>query len=213
LHGAQREILFLVRKAIHASNYPGIYPDYEDMSTVETKLRTILANAFPADMPWPEHMEPLPSARLSLAMISLKQGKPVPALRNVLKGKFLTTRLVDGPEWVNEMMDVVTVLMVAGSLPPDAAAFEDKSFPAVENIRTVTYGYLWAMARGAERAFGKEAGYAKGARELMGAVLSKKKGGAAPGSREFYEGEFRAAQGKVLAWAGVPEEKGIEVLA
>jgi SET and MYND domain-containing protein len=184
------------------------------MSTVETKLRTIMANALPAssDKSWPEHMEPLPSARLSLAMIALKQGKPVPALRNVLRGKFLTTRQIDGPEWVNEMMDVVTVLMVGGSLPPDAAAFEDKSFPAVEDIRTVTYGYLWAMVRGAERAFGKGVGYVRVVRELMGAVLGKKKGGAAPGSREFWEREFEAAQGKVLGWAGVPVERGVKVV-
>ncbi|KAK4098124.1 hypothetical protein N658DRAFT_477635 [Parathielavia hyrcaniae] len=208
LHEAQRNILSLIRKAVHASKYPGIFPDHEDLATLETRLRTATSSAFPAGTPWPAHMEPLPSARLSLAIIALKQGKPVPALRNVLKGMLLSNRKTNEPEWVNEMMDVVDVLMTAGSLPPDAAAFEDKSFPAVGEIRIVTYGYLWAMSKAAISVFGGGALYAKGVCQLMAAVLAKKKSGATPGTKEFYEAEYQPAQKKLLAWAGVPDGEG-----
>jgi SET and MYND domain-containing protein len=202
LHQAQREIINLISSAVRVSKYPGVYPDYDNLATVETKIRTITAGAFSPDKPWPDHMEPLPSARLSLAMLYLEQGKPIPALRNVLKARLFSFRKDIGPEWVNEMVDVVTVCIVAGSLPPDAAALEDKTVPSLEDIRTVTYGYLLAACHGVLKAFGGESEYSKGIQEMMGVMVAKRPG-VTPGTQEFAT-EFQPAQTRVLAWTGVP---------
>jgi SET and MYND domain-containing protein len=197
-----------VNAAVRASKYHGIYPDDENLANVETRLRTILVGAFPRNKSWPDSMDPLPCARLSLGMLYLGQGQPVPALRSVLKGALFNTRK-DDPEFVNDMMDVVTVLMVAGSLPADAPAFKDKSFPSVDDLRTVAYGYLLETAHKAAKAFGYDAEYAKGVIDMM-SVMATKKPGSAPGSKEFMA-EYEPAQRKLLAWAGVPEENGIVI--
>ncbi|SPQ24006.1 16ce20a4-d59a-4ef4-9f5d-28d34fe9a566 [Thermothielavioides terrestris] len=203
LHQAQRQIRDLLRSAVRASKHPGIYPDLDDLPTVETRLRTITATA----SPWPDHLEPLPAARLSLALLYLDQGKPIPALRCALKGKFLSSRSRGGPEWVNEMMDVVKVLVVTGCLRPDEAAFEDKTFPELDDIRAVTYGYVYELCREASRAFGGDANYTKGICGMCTALMAKK-AGPRPGTKEFRE-EFDAAQEKLLTWAGIEVAKGV----
>jgi SET and MYND domain-containing protein len=209
LHQAQREIHGLLRSAMRAAKHPGIYPSYEDLPTIETNLRTIINNVFPS-APWPEHLEPLPSARLVLANLYLDQSKPIPALRNALKGKFLSIRgragTGTGPEWINEMTDVTTVLVVAGSLPREAAV-EDKTFPSVDDIRTVTYGYLYATCREAGRVFGGLAAYTRGLCGMLTDML-RTNPGVRIGTREF-RGLFEAAQRTVLAWAGVDGVDGV----
>lgn len=206
LEQAQRQIRDLLRSAVRASKHPGIYPDLDDLANVETRLRTITSTVFPSGSVWPEYMEPLPAARLSLAMLYLEQGKPVPALRCALKGKFLSVRADGGPEWFNEMVDVLTILIVVGSLPADAVAFEDATCPDLESIRTVTYGYLFEMLHEVSALFGADARYARDFRELFGGMMQKK-AGAEPESREFKE-EFQAAQAKLMDWAGVKVVKG-----
>ncbi|KAL2017321.1 hypothetical protein VTK56DRAFT_2294 [Thermocarpiscus australiensis] len=209
LHQAQREILDLIKNAVTASRYPGVYKTFEDLPAVETQLRTMTSRAFhqsdsyPNFSPWPDHMDPLPLARLSLAMLYLAQDKPAHALRNALRGKLLSRRgRGGGPGWVNEMMDVLTVLIAAGSLPPDAPAFEDKSFPSVEDIRAVAYGYAYEACREAGLAFGGDAEYTRGICDMFASMVAKKPG-ARPGSREFGVA-FEVAQGKLMAWAGIP---------
>ncbi|KAK3898462.1 hypothetical protein C8A05DRAFT_47239 [Staphylotrichum tortipilum] len=208
---AQEDIRRLIRGAVRASKYPGIYPAFEDLPTVETKLRTIISNALPQDKPWPEHMEPLPSARLSMALLYLQQDKPIRALRSALTGKLLSTRIdPGGAEWVNEMFDVVvTSLVAAGSVPPDAAALEDKKFPKLEDIRTMAYGYLLATHRGAEKAFGEYSNYTLEIKAMLDDMVKKKPDdGATPGTSKFAS-HFAAAQKRTLAWAGVPKQHGI----
>ena len=209
---AQEDIRRLIKGAVRASNYPGIYPAFEDLPTVETKLRTIIAKALPRNNPWPDHMEPLPSARLSIALLYLRQDKPIRALRNALAGKLLSTRTDPGePEWVNETFDVVvTVLVAAGSVPPDAAALEDKKFPKLEDIRTMAYGYLFAACRGAEKAFGKDCRYTLEMKEMMDDMVKKKTDSVLPGTVKFAS-EFAAAQKRTLEWAGIPKEHGISI--
>jgi SET and MYND domain-containing protein len=209
LHQAQREIVKLISSAVRASTYPGVYHSLDDLSTVETRLRAIVADVFPPDKRWPEYMEPLPSARQSLSMMYLGQGKAVPALRNALQGTLLTTRKHHRPEWVNEMVNVVTTLIMTGSLPPDTPVFEDETFPTVEEIRSVTYGYLFVLYDTARKVLGTEVEYTKAINEMVVGIISKKQG-SQPGSHQFADA-FEPAQRKMLAWAKVPEEKGLKV--
>ncbi len=209
---AQEDIRRLIRGAVRASNYPGIYPSFEDLPTVETKLRTIISKVLPRDKTWPEHMEPLPSARLSIALMYLKQNKPIRALRSALVGKLLSSRIEQGgPEWANEMFDVVvTALVAAGSVPPDAAALEDKTFPKLEDIRTMAYGYLYAACRGAEKAFGKDCKYTLEMKDMMDDMVKKKPDSILPGTVKFGK-EFAAAQKRTLEWAGVPTDHAVSL--
>jgi hypothetical protein len=209
LHQAQREIVKLTSSAARASNHPGVYHSLDDLSMVETRLRNIIADVFPPDKRWPEYMEPLPSARQSLSMMYLGQGKAVPALRNALQGTLITTRKHHRPEWVNEMLNVATTLIMAGSLPPDDPAFEDEAFPTVDEIRSVAYGYLFVLYETAREVFGTEVEYTMSINEMVAGII-KKKQGPEPGSVEFAD-VFEPAQRKMLAWAKVPEEKGLRV--
>ncbi|KAH6631325.1 hypothetical protein F5144DRAFT_592358 [Chaetomium tenue] len=204
----QQDIVQLIGAAVKAAKYPGVFPDYEDPAAIETRLRTITVNAFPPGKSWPEHMEPLPSARLSLAMLYLGKGQPVPALRNALKAQLLSSRR-RGREWVNDMMDVITILIVAASLPPDSSAFMDKKFPPSSDIHNVTVGYFIAAADQASGVFGAEAEYAKGISHMTN-VMAKQKGPPMPGSKEFIEA-FVSAQRKLLEWAGIPEENAVVI--
>lgn len=153
-------------------------------------------------------MEPLPSARLSLAMLYLEKGQPVPALRNALKAQLLNSRR-GGREWVNDMMDVITILIVAASLPPESSAFMDKKFPPSTDIHNVTLGYFIAAADQASGVFGAEAEYAKGISHMT-SVMAAQKGPPVPGSKEFIEA-FVSAQRKLLEWAGIPEENAVVI--
>ncbi|KAK3290508.1 uncharacterized protein B0H64DRAFT_332077 [Chaetomium fimeti] len=204
----QREIVRLIDAAVQAFKHPGVFPDYEDPSAVETLLRTVTTHAFPPGKLWPEHMEPLPSARLSLAKLYLGKGQPVPALRNGLKGKLLNTRK-SGPEWVNEMMDIITILIVAGSLPPESPAFQDKKFPSATDLQNVTLGYFVAATHEAARMFGPEAEYAKGISHMT-SVMGAQREPPLPGSKEFIE-VFIPAQRRLLEWVGIPEENAIAI--
>ena len=209
LHQAQREIVKLISSAVRASTYPGVYHSLDDLSAVETRLQSIVADVFPPDKRWPEYMEPLPSARQSLSMMYFGQGKAVPALRNALQGTLLTTRKHHRPEWVNEMVNVVTSLIMAGSMPPDAPVFKDEAFPNVDEIRCVAYGYLFVLYDTARKVFGTEVEYTKAINEMVAGIIGKNQG-PEPGSEQFADA-FELAQRKMLAWAKVPEEKGLKV--
>jgi SET and MYND domain-containing protein len=209
LHQAQREIINLMSSAVRASTYPGVYHSLDDLSTAETRLRAIVADVFPPNKRWPEYMEPLPSARQSLSMMYSGQGKAVPALRNALQGTLLTTRKHHRPEWVNEMLHVVTTLIMVGSLPPNAPVFQDETFPTVDEIRSVTYGYLFVLYDTARKVFGTEVEYSKAINEMAAGMIFKMQG-PQPGSDQFADA-FEPAQRKMLAWAEVPEEKGLKV--
>ncbi|KAK4227007.1 hypothetical protein QBC38DRAFT_391919 [Podospora fimiseda] len=207
---AQKDIINLTKSAVKASKFPGIYKEYEDLGGIETKLRTIMCSTFPATQ-WPDIIEPVPLARLCLAILYLDQGKVDHAVRNALKGKLMSRRR-SGPEWVNEMMDVIQVLMVAGSLRPDDAIYkQDPTFPTSTYIQTVTYGYMYETCKKAGEIFGGGSEYTKGICDLFAKLMEQRRiveGATLPGSKEF-EREFEEAQGKLMEWAVVPKHYGI----
>lgn len=204
LHKNQREIVTLIANALKADKFPGIYKQYEDLGNVETKLRTILCSTF-KNAPWPDSLEPLPSARISLALLYLNQGKLDPALRNGLRG-ILMNRRRNGPEWVNAMMGMVKALIAAGSLTPDK--IEDNTFPRPLYIQTVAYGYVYETCKEAGKVFGGDSEYTKAVCEMFAKMTAQKVTGEMPGTAGF-EKEFEEAQGKLMAWAGIAEGWGV----
>ncbi|KAM7187351.1 hypothetical protein V8F20_011015 [Naviculisporaceae sp. PSN 640] len=199
-HQAQREILELMSTAVQAAKYPSLYPAFAKAGAVETQLRTIIQRAFP-ESSWPDDIEPLPSARLSIADLHLATEKLGPALRSALRGKLMSRRR-SGPDFVNEMMDVVYILLGFGNLPPDAPVFEDKALPHPTDLCTVTCGYLYEACKEAGKAFGGDSQYTKGICDILAGVLAKKPGDK-PGSEGFAK-EFETAQGALTDWAAIP---------
>ncbi|KAM7198110.1 hypothetical protein V8F33_005168 [Rhypophila sp. PSN 637] len=199
-HKAQRAILDLMSSAVVAAKYPGLYPAFEDVGGVETQIRTITQGAFPSSS-WPDHIEPLPSARMSIADLHMGHGKLAPALRSALRGKLMSCRRC-GPEFVNEMMDVIYILLAFGNLAVDDAVFEDKALPSPPGLCTVACGYLYETFQEAGKAFGGDAAYTKGICDILASVLAKKPG-EKPGSEGFAK-EFAIAQAGMTDWAAIP---------
>jgi len=202
----QRGIISTMKDFVLAAKYPGLHPEFEDLNTCEIRLRSQTNNAFDG-YDWPDHLEPLPASRMCLAALYLEQEKLAPALRLAFQGK-LMSRTPIGPEWVNDMMDLLSILIVAGSIPPDSPVFQDKAFPTTDDTRVATYGYLYEVCKTAGNAFGGDSKYTAAIYEMFAGMVSKSY--ARPGSKEFAM-EFEAAQKKMLAWAGVKEELGLRL--
>ncbi|KAK0641951.1 hypothetical protein B0T16DRAFT_516523 [Cercophora newfieldiana] len=205
----QRSIVTLMRNAVFVASNLDTQPQFEDLTAIETRLKTYTKTAF-APAEWPDHFEPLPMARRCLATLYINQEKLVPALRLGLQGK-LMSRCVGGPDWVNEMMDLMSILIVAGNIPPDSPLYQDKGFPTMHHTHAITYGYFYKVCEEAGKVFGYDSAYTKSIRETFSRLIERKPG-ARPGSREF-AAEFEEGQKRVLAWAGVPEEFGLTLSA
>ncbi|KAK4445990.1 hypothetical protein QBC34DRAFT_305746 [Podospora aff. communis PSN243] len=205
LHLAQRSLITLMKNAVWAANHPGMNAQFEDLATIEAQLRIHTSNVF-TNSEWPGHIAPLPMSRMYLAALYLDQEKLVPALRLALQGK-LMSRCKSGPDWVNEMMDLMSVLIVAGNIPPDSPLYQAEGFPTMDDTHAVTYGYLHEVCKEAGTAFGGDSKYTKAICDMFAGLLAKKPD-ARPGSKEFAV-EFEEGQKRVLAWAGVLEEFGI----
>lgn len=204
------EMINLMTRTFLAVNHPELYPDLKNLGAVEIQLRTIAGRVLPPGASWPDHMEPLPMARQSLATLYISQGKPGPALRNALKGVLMTNRWGGASEWVNEMVDMIGGVMIASAclLPSDdTSAVASKALPDTEDIQVVTFAYLCEMCRLAAKAFGGGAEFTKGVCAMFG-VLVKKMPDLKPGTKDYSE-RFEAAQGRLMEWAGIPAKHAI----
>ncbi|KAK4183159.1 hypothetical protein QBC35DRAFT_544612 [Podospora australis] len=199
LEKAQEQMLSLINAA--SSSQGMMSKGYDDLGKVETALRTIMRDALPVSH-WPAHIEPLPMVRQTLAALYTSQKKYADGLRNALKGKLMSCRR-DGPEWVNEMADVILIILETGCQlnEPSSPLLEDRTFPPAEDLQTVTYGYLYEMCREAGTIFGGDSEYAKAIINVFTPMVGKMTGDR-PGSKEFAKA-FEEAQGRLLQWANV----------
>jgi len=193
-----------------------------DLDEVMKKLDAITSAFFPSG--WPDDVEPLPAARLSMALLYLGRNRPEVALRLALQGA-LWARSRSGPFWVHDLMDVFPILLVTGSLDPDFWLFKEQDkaddsdtdaaetkatsakFPSTEDSQNVAYGYLREACREAFKIYGSDSNYCRGLLEMYLSMATKKRG-VKVDSQEFVE-EFQASQKRLLAYAGVPEERGV----
>lgn len=209
IHDAQRNMMTVISGAVEAFQRPGVFPQHEDLHMVEARLRTVANSVLPmASVRWPEDMDPLPAARLTLAMLHFRRGQRALALRNALRGKLVSRRRA-GPEWVNEMFDVNGVLLRAAGVHNEPAGSADEKLPSQDDLRTVVYGYLYETCREAAKAFGGQAEYTRRICDMF-ATMVERIPGPRPGSREF-GAEFVAAQRRLMAWAAVPEKYAISL--
>ncbi|GAB1318472.1 Histone-lysine N-methyltransferase set-6 [Madurella fahalii] len=237
LYQSQQDILDLMRNAVLAARRPGLYPEFENLPSVEGQLRAITQRAFPSTTTssttttpststhtkkadaWPAHMAPLPAARLALAMLYLEQGKPVQAARHALRGARLgrrDPRTPSGPSpsaWSGCRPEWVndTMDVVAALLFAASAGGGGggAGLPAPDDLRTVAYGYLYEACRAAGDVFGGGARYTRDTCGLFAAIVGGKHG-SRPGSEEF-KGEFEQAQRRVGTWAGIGEKDWVRL--
>ncbi|KAK3361233.1 hypothetical protein B0T24DRAFT_539471 [Lasiosphaeria ovina] len=206
-HQAQTDMLNLMSSASKASKYPGLFPEFENLENVETQLRTIARRPFPVSH-WPDHIEPLPLARLGIAELYLGQGKPVPALTIGLRGKLMSRRRC-GPDWVNEMDEIFGMLVAVAALPANHRVWEDKSFPPAGDIRNLAYGYLYAASKEATKAFGKDCKYTRVMWDLVAGLVAGMPD-PKPSTKELEEAS-KAAQARLMNWAGIPSAYGVDL--
>ena len=197
----------LMATASLAATNPGLHPEFEDPDAVQHKLLTLARQAFSGAEWWPDHLDPMPSARLCLGMLyALKDRFPV-ALRNVLRAKLPSRRDI-GPDWVIETMEVVRVLILVGNLPPEAPEFSNPAFPSKWGIQNLVFGYLFEICKHANVIFGRDALFPKALAGMYAtmALLADP----SPGTEAFAK-EFDEAQRKVLAWAGIDPAHGLQL--
>ncbi|KAK4205013.1 hypothetical protein QBC40DRAFT_325619 [Triangularia verruculosa] len=202
LRKAQLAILELIKSAVTASKYPGVYKEFENLSVVESQMLTIMKNAFPNNN-WRSDIDPVPMARICLGVLYLEQEKPSQALRNVLRGRFTGGKRRVGPDAVNIMVDVVHVLMAAGCLPLDSPVLKDKEFPSLLDISNVTYGFLHEACKDAGEVFGGDCGYTKEIGDLFAKMMGTLPEGQHRPGEEGFLGEFEGSLRRALGWAGV----------
>lgn len=194
--------------AAKAAYGPGRTFNSEGIAKIETSLRTITCRAFPEGR-WPDHIDPLPSARLALALHHA-QGDDRPAMvRNALKGALLN-RHRDGPESVNDVFDLMNILLVVvGPLPAASPrVLDDAMFPGLVEMQRVIAGLSVWLSREADRVFGRESKYAMTIDVYS--TLLETSSGARRGTEQF-EKEFERAQARLLAWAGMDAIHGFDL--
>ena len=209
LHQAQDDILRLLidtNKALLQSTPPH---RAFDVDNAETSLRTITCQAFPPG-DWPAHIDPLPHARLTLALLySRRDDKPRPALLNALRGILPTTRHHRaGPDWVANLLDLARILLAAGAGPTATSVCVTPP-----EAMLLACGILARLRAEAARVFGLESGFVVAVGKLhdsLAGALAEVVPGTKPGTGEF-EKEFVRVQGKLLAWAGIDEIHGVSL--
>ncbi|KAK3352859.1 hypothetical protein B0T25DRAFT_501251 [Lasiosphaeria hispida] len=206
---AQDDIRQLVQSARNACEYPSTRPKFEDLASIETKIRTITRGIFSASEGWNDGLEPLPRARLALAGLYMNQGNLSCALRLALQGISMS-QWRNGPIWVNDMMDVLCVFILIWGSELDAPIFRNKTFPTREDCCTVATGYLFMVCNESHKAFGGCAKLTESINNVFHGLITKKPG-AKPGSTEFAD-EFNKAQANMLTWASISKERGISIL-
>ena len=192
--------------AIEAAKRSGSRGSAGDVDKVETSLHSITSRAFSGN-PWPDHIDPLPTTRMAIALLYLHSGNHPAALRKALRGAF-GRRYREGPEWVNVQCELVILLLGVTGGAEAKEGFDNAMFPTPAEMQRVILGLALRLSQDAEGVFGLESKYAIAITEMY-STLASSSSGAKLGTKEFVE-EFDRAQAKLFAWAGMEEIHGID---
>ena len=199
-----KDITDLIGKANSAPRDPSLRSPHQDAELLEGGLRTLAHGVFPGGC-WPDHIEPLPSARMALASLyKYQDGYVGAALRNALKGALMSPRR-SGPNWANDLYELCLILTAAGST--DTIFADNVMFPSPKELTRLTAGFWAELAREANMIFGDDCQFAREISKLYSLILEAVSD-PKPGAKEFSE-EFDKAQARLLAWAGIDSSFGI----
>lgn len=206
LHRAQKDIVEVVVGAIEAAKRGAPCGNSGDVDKVETSLYSITSRAFSGN-PWPDHIDPLPTTRMAIALLYLHSGNHPAALRKALRGAF-ARRYREGPEWVNVQCELVILLLGLTGGAEVKEGFDNAMFPTPAEMQRVILGFALRLSQDAGEVFGIESKYAP-AISGMYSALATTSFGAKPGTKKFAE-DFDKAQAKLFAWASMEEIHGID---
>ena len=196
LHKAQDNILALIASVAKADKEPGPYPAFEDLKKVETQLQTIIEAPFCGRTggTWPKNLEPLPSARMSLATFYFKNLGLESALRLAILG--LQSSAVRDPALrANDTCDMLRIL-IQGAF---AVSCIGKDESLVTAARLLVYGYMSELCDLAARAYGHDCKYPSDVCKMYTSAIRGVD--LKPGEAGF-SARFQNAQARLMEWAG-----------
>ncbi|KAH7117606.1 hypothetical protein B0J11DRAFT_467994 [Dendryphion nanum] len=196
LENIQQQILKVINDSDSLTN----------VDNIEVEQRTIMAEVFPSGI-WPENLGLLPQLRLHIGHILSIQGRLVDALRESIRG-IVWIDYRRGRAWIHTLFDLLQILARILVLPRQDSSLQQDGFPNNDQLWDIYHGYLHVLTRSVNRTFGSETTYAKAVQTWY--LEAKESATYTPGTRKFTR-QFKTGQAKLLAWAGVNEERGIDL--
>jgi len=188
-----------------------VYVKQDGQGVIDTYSETISSTknrAYPPSGSWPDHVDPLPLARITLAGMCKTQGRFVAALRNALKGCLLSGHR-RGPVWVVDLLELARIFVRLGQEPSDSSVFDGKMLPERRYIRIATVGYMQELCVASSRTFGRDTAFTMAISKWT-AVFRNMPDQPPPEHPEF-RNRFENAQLRCLEWAGIETTKGISL--
>ncbi len=176
-------------------------------------LGMIVTTAYPPQGKWPDHIDPLPLARMTLAGMHKTNGELVKALRYGLKGCLFagSTRRRRGPVWVSDLHELLRILVEIGMEPDDSSDYENDVVPNRLHIRLVTSAYFQELCLAAKRAYGSDAAFTQAV--LRWAAVFRNVPNQPPPSHPEFAKRFVESQLKLLDWANIPKSRAVVLSA
>ena len=181
--------------------------DRHNINTFEADAQNIAKHAFPSGV-WPSDLYPWPLLRLRFAELLKGRGRLVDAMIQGIRGCLLLERR-RGQAWVRNLFDILQLLARVLMLPEQDSPCRKPGSPTETQLWDILYGYLHELSLDTVKIFGPGAGYTQAIQawysDCMSSIDAPK-----PGTRAFAR-RFKRAQSKFLLWAGVDENKGIDL--
>lgn len=199
LHDVQAIMIQLINNTVVATNNPGKHKEFENIAKMEMDIINVAGRALKKGN-WPEHLDPMPMVRNTLAWLYLNKQDHFAATRNSLRGT-LMCRYRHGPEWVNNLCTLTQCLAAIAAGSPDAPYFSSGSFLTLKEAQCAVRGYGMRLCKDAGTIFGGRSKYTEFLCDWFSWIV-KTAEDPKPGTVEF-EGLFFEAQKKLLAWADI----------
>ncbi|RYP53104.1 hypothetical protein DL768_001881 [Monosporascus sp. mg162] len=177
-------------------------PDGLPLVELEARGRSLVNDAFPRSR-WPNTLDPVPLLYKRLGNMHFLRGSGVAALQCSIKGCAYTDWKL-GPEWVNDLHDLIRIMTAIVVQPSAREVFRDKHFLSSREFWDVYHGFLHTLLLTSQNTFGSDASYTRAIKTWYDETLE----GAEeplPGTPGF-EDRFKVAHRKVLSWVGVSEK-------
>ena len=195
----QHMLVQLANNAVVANQNPGKHKQFENLENVGREALALTRRVIKHGT-WPDHLDPMPLVRNTLAGLYLNKGDHLAALRNSLRGT-LMCRYRTGPEWVNNLCTLTRCLAACAAGDPDEPVFTSGNFLTLKETQCAVRGYGMRLCRDAGAVFGGASKYTLFLCDWFSWVV-KTAGPPVPGTPEF-EAAFWEVQKKLLAWADV----------
>lgn len=190
-----------------AAHNRGTRKQYEDPERMANEVKSLACATFSKKNRWPDQLNPMAKTHSTMAWLYEKKDLLLPAVRHALCATLLGGYR-RGPDFVNLLCDLTQFLARIAAEAPDAPVFQIANFPILWHIQTVVRGYGLVLVKTASHVYGGQTGFTLDVCDWF--AMMNEGARPMPGTPEFGPA-FGEAQKKLLAWAGIEEEFGIEL--